>query len=420
MGHRGRRTSRDDFAIPSRLLLWIGIPLIIGALLTLLAGGRSGPSPQAFVLVADEDDSLISGLLVGALSQDRTGGVIRAESVDAIDGRARLDEGEASALLVIPDGFGNAVLADDPIALTLVKNPAQTILPSIVEEMLTMAVDAVFYAQRVVGDDVRTIFEDAGIDSLNTNATVAAVSIRVNEAITRFGDTLTPPVIDLAIRTADEIEEADAAVDGAAGDEPPMALLFIPGLLFMALLFMAQGLSHDFWTERAQHTLRRVATTPQAVTRVLAGKLIAGVILMTLVACITLGVAYAYFGLAWSSLPLAIVWTILSSMFLLLLLTVLTVVSSSQRGAEMLGMVFVMPLMMLGGSFFPFEAMPALFATIGKLTPNGWALARLKDILFDRADPSTLGLSLALLVGVIVVLFVITARRLDARFARES
>ncbi len=410
-----RRRLRDPLA----LVLWIGIPLIIGTLLTLLSGGKSGPRPEAFVLVADEDDSLVSGLLVGALSQDRTGGLVRAEAVDAGEGRARLDGGEASALLVIPDGFGGAILRDEPTTLQLIKNPAETILPSIVEEMLTMAVDAVFYAQRIVGDDVRATFEAAGVDSMGTDTTVSAVSIRINDAVSRLEGTLIPPVMDLVVRTTDDLEEAVGAGEDAASG-PPMALLFVPGLLFMALLFMAQGLSNDLWTERGLHTLRRLSTTPQSATRLLAGKLAAGITLMTVVASVTLVATTAYFELGWSRLPLAIAWAALSGLLLLLVMTTLTVISSTQRDAEVLGMVVVLPLMMLGGSFFPFEAMPDLFATIGKLTPNGWALARLKDILFDRVDAAAMGVALGALLCVIVLLFVFSAWRLDTRFMREA
>ncbi|UCH83129.1 MAG: hypothetical protein JSW50_11755, partial [Candidatus Latescibacterota bacterium] len=63
---------------PLELILWVGIPLLVGALIALAFGGKSGPAPQAHVLVADEDDSFLSGLLVGALSQEAAGGFIHA------------------------------------------------------------------------------------------------------------------------------------------------------------------------------------------------------------------------------------------------------------------------------------------------------------------------------------------------------
>jgi len=58
-----RRLLRDGAA----LLVWIGIPLLIGGLLTLATGGRGGAAPKAVLLVSDEDDTFLTGTLLGAL-----------------------------------------------------------------------------------------------------------------------------------------------------------------------------------------------------------------------------------------------------------------------------------------------------------------------------------------------------------------
>jgi ABC-type multidrug transport system permease subunit len=91
--------------------------------------------------------------------------------------------------------------------------------------------------------------------------------------------------------------------------------------------------------------------------------------------------------------------------------------AGGQRGGEMLSNLVVMPLMMIGGSFFPFEAMPAWMAAVGQWTPNGLAVLRLKDLLYGA--PSTAALLVAVLgIGVpAVAAFVLTGRRLGGRFA---
>lgn len=81
-------------------------------------------------------------------------------------------------------------------------------------------------------------------------------------------------------------------------------------------------------------------------------------------------------------------------------------------------MVLLFPLMMAGGSFFPFEAMPAWMAAIGKFTPNGWALEELKKILLGRAETVSLGTSFIGLLAVIVILFAVSTHRLRSGFAR--
>ena len=55
---------RRRLADRTSLLLWLGIPLLIGGLMSLAIGGGSGPSPRAKVLVADQDDSFLSNALL--------------------------------------------------------------------------------------------------------------------------------------------------------------------------------------------------------------------------------------------------------------------------------------------------------------------------------------------------------------------
>ena len=84
---------------------------------------------------------------------------------------------------------------------------------------------------------------------------------------------------------------------------------------------------------------------------------------------------------------------------------------SSQRGGNILTSALVFPLLMLGGSFFPTEAMPSGMAAVGRWTPNGWALERLKNILLDRPDAVSPTLALLVLLLLTASVFALAARR---------
>jgi ABC-type Na+ efflux pump permease subunit len=397
---------------PVALLLWIGLPLVVGLLMTLAFGGREGPEPKAHVLVADLDDTFLSNFLVGALSQDAAGSFLTAESVAEEEGRRRIEKGEASAFLVIPAGFSQAILREEPTALELVRNPAQRILPAIVEEALTMLADATFYLHRLIGEDLRAFAEGPpeGADTF-PDERIAEFSTRVNQTMTRLGDLLFPPVIELEVTTGEDVDEQEADAAGS------IALLFVPGLLFMALVFMAQGLAQDFWRERTRRTLRRIVVSPRPVSEFLAGKLIAGAGLMLAVVVLALGVAWVYFGLPAARFPLAVLWATFSGVVLITILLVIMLHASSERTAGVLAMALVFPLLMVGGNFFPFDVMPEGMAAIGKLTPNGWALAQLEAILGGEMVASSLLAAFAGLAAVGAGLFLWSARRLRT-FAR--
>ncbi len=430
-----KRQRRD----PAALLLWIGIPLLVGGLMTMLAGGREGPRPQAHVLIVDRDDSFLSNFLVGALSQEGAGDFVRAERVTEEDGRERIADGDGTALLVIPDGFAAAVLREEPCALELVTNPTQRVLPGIVEETLSMFAEVVFYLHRFLGDDLREMADGPG-EGRRTFADerIAELSVRINRLVEGLDGTLFPPVIEVVY--GDPESDVDETVEDAAGaradsalalaeeagrtkeeeDEPArgIALLFLPGLLFMSMLFMAQGLSADLWQEREQRTLRRVVTSPATAHSFLGGKILFGMLLMGGVAAIALGAGFAYYGLPFLRFPVAVAWSAVSGGFLLVLLMLIQLVSPTQRAGSVFAMVLIFPLMMLGGSFFPFEAMPDWMVRVGRLTPNGWALTRLVELLRGDAEPGALLASLGGLAAVGGALFLLAGARLRTAFVR--
>jgi ABC-type transport system involved in cytochrome c biogenesis permease component len=400
------RRARD----PMSVLLWMGIPVVIGGLMSLVMDFGGGDAPKAHVLFVDQDDSLLSGLLAGAFGQ---AGIFELEEVELAEGRARIDRGEGSGLLIVPAGFGEALVHEDPTALTLVTNPAQRILPGMIEEMLSILVDGSFYLHRVLGEDLQTMIEGPDGDAnLFPNQFVADLSVRINERVERMERFLIPPVITLDVVAPPVTQDT--------GPRPSFGTLFFPAMFFMALFFVAQGLSDDVWKERAQGTLRRVVTTPPQTGAFLLGKVIAGAAVIGLVGLVAASMAILMFGFEPGAVAVGLVWATLTGAVLLLVMMLVQLLAKTQRAGSLLSNVIVFPLLMLGGAFFPFEAMPDGMAAIGKLTPNGWALVEFKWLLTGELSAARFGRDLAMLFAVGGVLFWVCARRLRTRFAAEA
>lgn len=393
---------------PLTFLVWLGIPLLIGALFTFLFGSDEGPQPSARLLIVDEDQSLVSGLLVRAFGEQNTRGFIRGETVAADEGRRLMAAGEASALLTLPKGFASAILREEPFTLPLLTNPAQRILPKLVEETLGVLVDGHFYLHRLAGDDLRWL---ANLDRPPTDTEIAAFSGRLRDRYARLQRSINPPLLSVA--------SEPPPPDAAKPAQSSAVLLFLPGLLFMALLFMAQGLAREYWEERDLHTLHRILVTPGGSRLFLVGKLVTAWLLMLIVATICLILAMVVLHLPGRSFLPALVWASLAGAGLMAAFTLLALAMPSARATNMLGMAIIFPLMMLGGSFFPFEAMPAWMAAVGTWTPNGWALLRLKAILAGELGPVALGLGLVAMLAVTAALTLLGTRRLRARFGRD-
>jgi ABC-type multidrug transport system permease subunit len=92
--------------------------------------------------------------------------------------------------------------------------------------------------------------------------------------------------------------------------------------------------------------------------------------------------------------------------------------ASTRRAANLITSMLLFPLLMAGGSFFPFAALPEWIAAIGRNTPNGFVADRLSlDITTASAW------SIDLLSWIVAALMVVTGLllcgwRLRTGFAR--
>jgi ABC-type multidrug transport system permease subunit len=395
------RARRD----PVALIMWIAIPLILGILITAVFGGGNA-TPQGRLLLADEDGTFLSNMLAGAFSREPLSKMVLVEKVARQEGRARLDRGGASALLIIPKGFADAVFQNSPCRVQLFTNPAQRILPKIIEEVLTVVVDAEFYLQQVGGDQLKLFNQRVHQNREPSDADIALYSVGVRHVADSLRKYLDPPAIQLETTVAKE-------------DDPGknFAAVLYPAFLFMGILFMSSSMAVDIWKERNAGAIRRLSSTPSPLSAFLAGRLLFIVLI------------YGAFGLAGMSVmrwlggvPVAhffgaVAWLVLSGTTFYLLLLFVVMQAETQRGASVLVNMVVFPASMLGGSFFPFESMPPWMVRIGTKLPNGWAVVQFHAILNGLVDSRALAFAAAGLLLLGGLAFMLSLRRLKGSFA---
>jgi ABC-type multidrug transport system permease subunit len=387
------RLRRDPISVATSL----GIPLILVTLVTLVFGGGGQGTPQGRLLVADEDGTFLSQALTGAFSRDPLSKMFVLETTAREEGRRRMDHGDASALLIVPKGFQDAVFQSHPAQLQLVTNPAQSILPNIAEETLSVMVDGGFYLQRLAGNPLSSFTTG----QRPSDATIVQASLAFSSLGQSLSKYLDPALIKLELNvTADKRESQNVGA------------IFLPTMLFMGLLFVGNSFALDIWKEQAWGTLRRLATTPVSLGAFLGGRLISLVLVLCTVALLGVG------GMRWladvpvASVPLATIWLTLSGLAFYLFLLTIAVHASGQRTANVVGNLVVFPLALIGGSFFPFEMMPDWMASIGRFTPNGWAITLFKEFVGGTAHALDLVIGAGWMAAVGSLFFLITVRRL--------
>jgi len=388
---------------PLSTVIWMAIPLLIGGLITALMSG-SGVKPHGTLLLVDQDQSLISGFVAGAYSAGDLGELISVEKTTLEEGTERINAGEASGFLVIPEGFGDAFLNSEPVTLTLKTNPAQTILPGIITEVTEILLDAGFYIHQLFGSEIEAIkgFGDSPPDAL-----VAAMAVGIKNKFEAMVPQLDPPVIELTI------VEPPATEPGT-----PVAVLFLPGIIIMAVMFSANGLANDYWREREQGTLRRLVYAPGKLGGFVVGKALAAAATISLIGGLTLAIGLLYHGISWAKLPSSLLWIAISGVALFAWLSMLQMSFSTRRSANVISGMLLFPLLMAGGSFFPLSVLPGWIAVVGRASPNGFVTDKLTTEITAAGTWVIEPASWLIVIVAAVVGLLACALRLRSGFAR--
>ena len=410
-----RKDLRRRLADPAALLIWLALPLAIGSLLVLINSGDGG-TPRGRLLVVDEDRSFVSGVIAAIPARGEMAELFDVVHVERAEGRRLIDAGEATALLILPAGLQGAYVGKGNAEIRLVTNPSHRILPSVIEETLKIAADSAVYSERVLGraapDFTDLRLDDATAWPSGIEESLAQLVGRLNARLLASGKRLLAPPV-LGVELAPAPGESESSGETAVAD---VGKIFLPGMIFLSVLFVAQGMSGDVWSEKRLGTLHRVASSPPSMAAFLAGKLLAGTSVAALVAVIGVAAGIVLFDLSLSRAPLAVLWVAFSGCVMLVYFVLLQCLASSQRAGDMLSNLVLFPVLMLGGSFFPLQMMPDWMAEIGRWTPNGAALIRLGEILDAQPDFPAMALA-ALAIGFpAAIAFVLATRRLSGRF----
>ncbi len=389
------------FNDPGGLISAIMIPFVIGFLMASVMGG-GGTSIKAQLLVTDLDDSFISQGILSALGQDQIANMILVEKVSRDEGQRRINEGDGSGHLVIPERFGQSWLDREDVALELTVNPSQYISPRLIREMLTSLLDLGEILHKVFGEELKIISQSLESDEL-VGITTSAFSANITDKVSGIADLVFPPVL--------EVEDATPEPEGVSVG---MALLMFPGILVMAAFFAANGQSSSFWTEKERGTLGRWVASPNAFSTFWIAQWFTAMVLTAVVAAPIMLAGFFYLGISYEKYFTALAWLALTGPILFAVLSLIQVLAPSRKAGSMISTLIMFPLLMAGGSFFPTETMPKFIATIAQYTPNGRVIGPLKGYLIGEYGASGMFADLWGIMAVTLVL-VLLSGRLSAR-----
>ena len=384
------RRLRSPVSVICMLLIPIGLTLIVG-----LVFGRHGAVELSHirVLLVDNDKGVAANFLKQGMKQGKLAELIDIAEVDPDEGRSLMDKGKVSALIEIPAGFTTGILDGKPVELALVKNPRETFLPLIVEEITTtMAVlleGTIRVFEKPIGEARGMLTAGRWPRAVELAKLLAEAQPRIALVKGYLGDTL------VSLRS-EVVSEPDAKDDGSFN----FFSFIMPGSILIGLLFISEITMRDVLRERAAGTLSRIFAGPVEGADVIAGKVLSS-FAITLVACLLLIViGRLAFGISWGSPPKILVF-ILGSVFMCTgIMAFLYGFIRSERAADAVLPVIIIVICVFGGAMFPYEIMAPAMQKAAMFSPAFWVIDGLKRISIEKAGWSGIASHLAIVYAI--------------------
>ncbi|HSG29015.1 MAG TPA: hypothetical protein VLA34_11080, partial [Candidatus Krumholzibacterium sp.] len=147
-----RRRLKKPLSIVLTMCIPLAMTVIIGSVF-----GRSGDVglPRITMLLVDNDGAVLSMFVRQGLGMGDLGEMIDVVRVDEAEGERLMAGGKASAMVIIPDSFTVKVLDGEKVAIEVVKNPSESFLPLIIEEVMSTFAVIVDGGMKAFGDSMR-------------------------------------------------------------------------------------------------------------------------------------------------------------------------------------------------------------------------------------------------------------------------
>jgi len=368
--------------------------LIMPIAFTLLFGfafsgvGKAPEDPRLPVGFINQDGSQLSQELTTLLEGSTVFRLVEDPETTTADLEKQIADKDLAAAILIPAGYGDAALSENPVKLTIIID-ASTLSGMTVQSDILMAVNRLMNAVRTA-QIVSNVSGDLSVFDAAVTETLAAWQ---NPPI-RVADTTTAPV-----------EASPSSNAGAFSHTAPgMMLQFaIAGLLTAAQVLV---------TERKSRCLQRLLTTATSRARILLGHYFAIVLLLLaqfllLILFGQLFLKLDYLRQAGATLLVALTTALCIGALGLLI----GVLAKSEEQAIMFSLIPMFILSALGGAWVPLEITGPTFSAIGHVSPVAWALDGFENIIARGLGFSSVLIPAAALLGYAVLFFTLAAWR---------
>jgi ABC-2 type transport system permease protein len=391
----------DRMNLISLTVMPVVLAFVIGAAL-----GQGGGSSQIRLDVIDEDGSAASAAFLTDLQAENSALVLCGldpANADACDfpadetltrqaAQGRVSNGYTSALLIIPQGYGAALEAFQPVSLPYYSQADVT-----TGDAALTAIQAVL--QRTNGAVVAARVADGVAERLGTSFFPDAAA-RTNFAQQTYQAATTqwqnrPAVVDYTIAGGG----TNSAAAGTGFNQS------VPGMATMFVLFTVLGGISLLLEERKQWTLQRLAIMPVTRAQIVGGKILArfttGMIQFAILFVVGVVVGLDFGNDPVTLLIIAVVYVLCATALAFALAPLIRTEGQAGSLTTMLALV----MSALGGAWWPLDVVPEFMRTLGHLSPVAWAMDSFNAVLYYGKGLGDVLPNLLILAVAAIVLF---------------
>jgi ABC-2 type transport system permease protein len=364
------------------------MPVIFTFLFGYAFGGfSSGDSdsrlPVGFI---SQDDHWITGSLHDLLLKSEVMRLDENIFLSSADLEKQVADGDLAAAIIVPDGYGRAMLKDKTARLIVIADKNSSIWTTIEAELLTLA-------SRLDGAvRTATIIEQLDVEGI-------PFDYAFEQSLSAWDE---PPIV--INETTSLAMEKTSNESGLAHTAPGMMLQFaIAGLLTAAQVIVA---------ERKTRTLQRLLTTATNRAHIVLGHYLAIFFLIFTQFMILILFAQVILNVDYLRLPAATLVVAFSAALCISALGLLIgILARTEEQAIMFSLIPMFVFAGLGGAWVPLEVTGPTFQAIGHLSPVAWGMDGFENIVARGLGLDSVLLPAAALVGYAVVFFVLAVGR---------
>lgn len=314
----------------------------------------SSDERKANVVVVNNDDSALARSISEGFEKVKAMKVKKAGEKGAI---SQLKAGKVDAVLVFEKGFASN-FPKEPAKINFYYDPSATFISAAVR------------------------------------STIASVLSEINQNINK-----TPRL--LALKSHSVRSKSLRYID-----------FLVPGIIAMTLMNSALfGLGGTIVGYRERGILRRLKVTPQPLTQFIAAQISNQLIFSIIRALLLILVAKLLFGVNmvgnWGLLFLVV---IIGSLTFVTLAFTIASFSKNREVADTLGNIITMPMMFLGGVFFPVDSAPSWIKPVIRVLPLRYLADAMRDVMVKGEVFANIQRDLGILLAITFVFFLASVR----------